>query len=321
MTPNDLSETMRDEAVAWFVRLQECDDETVWLEHQDWLEADSAHAAAYAAVEQIWIESDDLPELEAAEPAAEVIDLAAHRAARFGRYRYWLPAAAAAAMVGAVALQFDRTPGETYRTGADATRVVALADGSRIVLNRNTKVTVHLARNRRSAELAAGEVAFDIHHEANRPFVVAANGREISVLGTEFDVLNDAGSFGVAVRRGLVAVSGTNGAAPTRLPAGTALLRPPGARSDTVSRGNADDAFAWTHGQLVYADRPLDAVARDLARYGGGTVSVDPALRDMRVTGVIRIGDPATLDRQLEQLLPIRIEQHNGQRAIVPARH
>ncbi len=82
-----------------------------------------------------------------------------------------------------------------------------------------------------------------------------------------------------------------------------------------------DDAFAWTHGQLVYADRPLDAVARDLARYGGGTVSVDPALRDIRVTGVIRIGDPATLDRQLEQLLPIRIERHNGQRAIVPARH
>lgn len=321
MTPTVYSDAMRDEAVAWFVRLQECDDETVWLEHQNWLEADPAHAAAYSAVERLWIESDDLPQLEAAEPAAEVIDLSARRAARFGRYRYWLPAAAAAAMVGAVSLQFERGSGETYRTGADATRVVALADGSRIVLNRNTEVTVHLARNRRAAELASGEAAFDIRHEADRPFVVAAGGREIRVLGTEFDVLNDAGAFGVTVRRGLVAVSGTGGTAAARLPAGTALLRPPGARSDTVSRANPDDAFAWTHGQLVYADRPLDAVARDLARYGGGTVSVDPALRDTRVTGVIRIGDPATLDRQLEQLLPIRIEQHNGQRAIVPARH
>ena len=325
MTLTDFSEAMRDEAVSWFVRLRECDDESVWLEHQDWLEADSAPAAAYSAVERVWTESEGLPLLDAEEPvSAEVIDLGARRAARSGRYRYWLPAAVAAAMVGAVTLQSGLLrfgpSGETYRTDAAGTRAVTLADGSRIVLNRNTEVTVHIGQDKRSAELASGEVAFDIRHEANRPFVVAAGGREIRVLGTEFDVLNQAGTFGVAVRRGLVAVSGAKGAEATRLPAGAALLRPAEATTDTVSRGDVDDAFAWMQGRLVYTDRPLDAVARDLARYDGGLVSVDPALRDIRVTGVIRIGDPATLDHQLEQLLPIRIEERNGQRAIVPAR-
>lgn len=325
MTPTDFSDAMRNEAVAWFVTLQECDDESVWLEHRDWLEADSAHAAAYAAIERIWIESEDLPSLDAAEPvSAEVIDLGAHRAARSGRYRYWLSGAVAAALVGAVALQFGLpqfdAPGETYRTASDGTRAVTLADGSRIVLNRNTEVVVHIGRNDRSAKLVSGEVAFDVRHEADRPFVVAASGREIRVLGTEFDVLNQSGTFGVTVRRGLVAVSGEKGAEATRLPAGRALLRPLGATADTVSRGEVDDAFAWTQGRLVYTDRPLDAVARDLARYSGEPVSVDPALRNMRVTGVIKIGDPAMLDRQLEQLLPIRIEERNGRRMIVPAR-
>ncbi|OAN66727.1 FecR family protein [Sphingomonas sp. TDK1] len=322
-------------AVEWFVRLQDCEDEQTWLDHLAWMEADPANAKAYARVEHLWIAAEALPPLAPAaandaDPAPDadpaVVSLEAHRADRRSKSRWWLPvsAAAAAAVAGIVALpQLSHWTGpaaQTYRTDGSGTRVVALADGSLLTLNRNTEIVVKLGDKARTAELRSGEAIFDVHHEPARPFTVAAAGREVRVLGTEFDVLNQGGAFGVSVRRGLVAVSSAQDSqTTTRLPAGTGLLRPAGATADRVGPIEPDNALAWAQGRLVYADSTIDDLARDLQRYTGTPVRVAPALRGLRVSGVLTIGDPASLDRQIEALLPIRVDKRDGDRRLVPA--
>lgn len=318
-------------AVEWFVRLQDSDDEQLWLDHLAWIEADPANAEAYAKVERLWIAAEALPTEAPVEAPAEavIVSLDAHRAARAekqARPRWWLPASAAvAAAVAAVVALPQLAPwsgpaAATYRTDGSGTRVVALADGSRLTLNRNTEVVVTLGDKVRTAELRAGEAIFDVHHEPARPFTVAAAGREVRVLGTEFDVLNQDGAFGVAVRRGLVSVSpAQDGQATTRLPAGTGLIRAAGDTADRVQPIEPDNALAWAQGRLVYTDSPIGDLARDLQRYTGTPVRVSPALRRLRVSGVLTIGDPTTLDRQIEALLPIRVEKVDGERRLVPA--
>ncbi|WP_165831102.1 FecR family protein [Sphingomonas pokkalii] len=316
-------------AVEWFVRLQECEDEQVWLDHLAWMEADPAHAEAYARVERLWVAADALPAEApvASEAAAAVVSLDAHRAAKQSRVaRWWFPGViAAAASVAAVIglpqfVHLGEPAGQTYRTDGASMRVVALADGSRLTLNRNTEIVVKLGDSVRTAELRSGEAVFDVHHEEKRPFTVSAAGREVRVLGTEFDVLNQNGAFGVAVRRGLVSVSApAGGTTVTRLPAGTALHRAAGDTQDIVQTIAPDDALAWVKGRLVYSDSPIENVARDLERYTGTPVHVAPEIRSLHVSGVLTIGDPAALDRQIEALLPVRVEKVDGQRRLVRA--
>lgn len=323
-----------DEAAAqWFVRLQESEDEQLWLDHLAWLEADPAHSAAYARIEAAWVAADalgdavDSANLPAARDSAEIVSFADRHTARERRRFSWLRLPAVAAAAAAVALiagpqigGLFASAGQTYRNGGDRPQVVALADGSRLTLNRDSEVTVTLANDRRTADLRAGEVIFDVHREPARPFTVHAGARDVQVLGTEFDVLNQNGAFAVVVRRGLVSVSGDNGDGPSaRLPAGTALTRAPGQPSDTITRVDPDTAMAWENGQMVFADQPIQSVARDLSRYLQTPVSVDPALHRLRVSGVLSITDPAALRRQVEAVLPVRVRTTERGIVLVPA--
>lgn len=317
-------------AIQWFVRLQDCEDERLWEAHLAWLQADPKHAAAYARVESLWVAADDLRDaapLGVQSEGAAVHSLADARAQRDRSRRWALPllsmaaAAAVAVLAGPQITRMIDPPGETYHTSGEETKVVTLADGSRLTLNRNSAVTVRLEDDRRTATLATGEVLFDVHHEAARPFTVTAAGRDVRVLGTEFDVLDEGGDFAVAVRRGLVSVSpAADGGVVTKLPAGTALSREPGERVDTVERIDPDQALAWERGQLVFADKPIEAVAHTLSRYMGAPIAVDPALRGMKVSAVFQVAGRSQLRHQIEAALPIRVKAIHGHLSFVPAR-
>lgn len=137
MTTDDADEA----AIQWFVRLQDCEDEQLWEAHLAWLQADPAHAAAYARVESLWVAADGLS--KAVAPVAKGEGAAVHaladaRAKRDRSRRWALPllsmasAAAVAVLAGPQITQMIASPDKTYSTGGDETKVVTLADGSRL---------------------------------------------------------------------------------------------------------------------------------------------------------------------------------------------
>jgi transmembrane sensor len=317
MSPSSSNAVARDQAVAWFVRLRDDDlADADWAEFCGWLEASPAHRAAYDEVEALWVDLDDAPIPEDAEEAV-VTPLrprtrSAVASSRRSVLRWALPVAACAVVgVGVWRLRphdAEAPPAQVYETAPGEIRAIALADGSRIDLDAASRIEVRLAPALRSVSLMRGEAAFDVAHDAARPFTVEVGDRTVRVLGTEFNILRQAGTMRLTVRRGMVAVAGAKGVL-HRLTPGQQLEHREGTAHSLVTRVSADDAFAWKHGVLVYRDRPLSEVAADLSRHSKLPVRVDPSAQRLRFTGTLSVDTLDAMLGRLETFMPISIER------------
>lgn len=324
MTDTDHTDPIQQAAVDWFVRLQGDAALEDWTAFQAWLEADPAHAAAYEAVESMWIDLEDAPRVDSALPVtleATVDNVVPLRRAPARPARRWVWAgvatAAAAAVVAAVLPQLTRPTFTDYATQRGEIRDVALADGSRLTLGSATTLRVRLTRAERDVTLVDGEASFDVAHLEDRPFVVSVADREVRVLGTEFNILSHDDRLAVTVRRGLVSVSGQDGA--VRLAKGQQLVHAPGAAASVVRSTDPDAAFAWKSGKLVYRETPLVDVVADLNRYAATPIRVDPSAASVKVSGVLLVDEEAAMIRRLELFAPI-VSQRSGGEILLKAK-
>lgn len=309
MTESLPQDPIRQAAADWFAKLQGDAALEDWTAFQTWLEADPEHAKAYAAVEAIWLDLEDLPANapKAAPLAANVVALSP-RPAKTARRGLLIGLGVAAAAVVALAVTPRLTgPSYTdYATQRGETREIVLADGSRLTLGGATTLRVRLGRQQRDVTLVDGEASFDVAHLENRPFVVAVGPRQVRVLGTEFNILSHAGRLAVSVRRGLVAVSGGQEGT-VKLVRGQQLVQASGASAQTRDVA-PDAAFAWKSGKLIYDRTSLTEVVADLNRYVATPIRVDPSAASVTVSGVLLVDEEAAMVRRLELFAPIVAE-------------
>lgn len=102
----------------------------------------------------------------------------------------------AAAMIAILVMAFgwffliaDKTPESINVATANNTTERILPDGTKVFLNYNSKLTYpeNFEGELRTVSLQ-GEAFFDVKPDATHPFVIQANGTEIRVLGTSFNV-------------------------------------------------------------------------------------------------------------------------------------
>ena len=215
-----------EEALVWFATLRDEDaPEAVWLAFQHWLEADPCHPLAYDDAEFLWSTLDAVGQPTAAnEPGPEPSSAPLRGGLAKSRRSIVYPAIAAA-LAGVLGLglwiQFMPMGTEVIYSADDSPRSVVLSDGSRVELNRHSTIGVRLDGRVRQVHLENGEAAFDVVHDASRPFVVStADDRRVEVLGTAFNVVSHDHHFRVDVARGLVVVTGAGGFGPLSVPAG-----------------------------------------------------------------------------------------------------
>jgi len=92
----------------------------------------------------------------------------------------------------------------SYATGVGQRRVVKLEDGSELLLNTASRITVTLDRHTRLVRLISGEVLLNVRHEA-RPLFVESDGVRILDIGTQFDVYKrESGHLRVSVVKGRI---------------------------------------------------------------------------------------------------------------------
>ena len=314
-----------EQAAEWFARLQGEEAAAAdWLAFESWL-AVPAHAAAYRRLESLWVSlEDDAPAVRAAldAPSAAIARRAPpHQPVqRRPPRRAWLAAGAALAgslVAGVFVAANWPAPAAplTYRTAAGEVRDIALADGTHIKLNGASSLSVQLGRQARRVRMADAEASFDVAHDAQRPFLIQVGDRQVTVVGTEFNISHHDGQTALTVRRGVVEVrpAGEPDADPTRLGVGQQLRHRDGATTSAVSAVEPDNAFAWTHGQLVYRDAPLSQVAADLSRRFPRPVRpADAATGAVRVTGVLVIDDESAVLRRLEAYAAVKAEPVRG---------
>lgn len=221
----------------------------------------------------------------------------------------WAGVAAAAILIIAVAVVVLRPKQQQMevaklmeRQNGKATKAtIELADGSKIWLNADSKLSYPEVFNGNSREVfLTGEAFFDIAANPKKPFIVHLSSGSIHVLGTSFNIRayeNEA--VQTSVRTGKVAF----------IPAYEAGKKPdtiyitPDEKvtyRKAVTDDEADDAIvrevtsaeddkAWTEGRLVFRDKTLEEIASELERTFGKKVSFGTdAPRYYRLTGAFQ---------------------------------
>jgi transmembrane sensor len=185
-------------------------------------------------------------------------------------------------------------------------RARVLADGTRVALSTDTRLSATMHGDRRELTLASGEAAFQVVHDPHRPFVVHLGDRLLRDIGTEFDASRRDGVISVTVREGMVALERPEDSQRRlTLTPGSRAEHREGTQEIMVTAANADDAFSWRAGRLIYRNRPLAEVAADLSRYGEDRVEAVGPAAQLKFTGVLTIDNQSAMVQRLAGLLPV----------------
>ncbi len=287
-----------------------------------WLEASEKHADAYRRALSTWYGIElKAPAAEPAPASANVISLSRgldRRRAKGQPVRrkvaWSIAGAIAATLVAAVCvpllLKTQDAPAVIYATAKGQKQSVTLADGSVLMLNTNTRVSVRLGHGRRAVVLEHGELALRVVHDEARPFTVDAGDVRLTDIGTEFNVLRQPAAVRVTVREGSVSLaSHGTGAQVLTLNAGDTGVHADGETISHMSHGDTQSAFAWQTSHAIYKDRALSDVVADLNRYYDKPIIVDDATGRLRLTAILTLDSESSVVGRLEDFLSLEARE------------
>jgi transmembrane sensor len=207
-----------------------------------------------------------------------------------------------------------------YQTGTGETSAVTLRDGSTVTLNARTRIRIAIGESLRCVELIDGQALFTVAKDPLRPFVVRAADRDITALGTSFDVRLDSTSVRVTLLEGKLKISrdhsrpvaiGSNSQAE---PAGERILAPgqqlvalwPTANAAIVRDVDVAKVTGWRDGRIFLEDLTLASAVAEMNRYSAVQISIaDPQIAGLRVNGMFRAGEQDAFVTALQDYFPI----------------
>lgn len=222
--------------------------------------------------------------------------------------------AVSAVAVGAAWSARDYSPwrelSADYRTAVGERRSLVLADGTQLWLNTATAVDDRFGARERRLVLVAGEILVTTGHderEPARPFLVETAHGTVQALGTRYAVRQRGGDTEVSVFEGAVEIRpGGRDGQPLVLPAGHRASY----TSETITdRAEAHaSGISWAEGFIVARSMRLDDFIAELSRYSRDTLSCDPALAGLRVSGSFPLDDIGKVLDALSTTLDVRTE-------------
>lgn len=288
------------QAVDWYVRLHESTvSDATRSQWQAWLAADPQHAAAWKRIEQLQQRLTQAPSALASSTLER---------ARHGR-RATLKTFALLLGAGVLGWQgYQASPWRAdYATRVGQRRSLSLADGSRLVLDTDTRVDVRFDQQQRLIILRQGEILVETAKDA-RPLSVQSDQGLILALGTRFTVRQGDGVTRVSVEAHAVEVRPRLATAQAvRVDAGHTLSFAAD-RNGPVQRAPAQ-ASAWTRGLLVAIDWRLQDLLAELSRYRHGYLGCAADVADLRLSGTFLLDDSEAVLANLEASLPVQLRR------------
>lgn len=306
---------------------------------ESWLRQSPDNAKAYARLADLWDGMAPLAETDLVRAALQTApteqqgDSRRRRAFALSLPRFPMAGVAATALavfVGAMAvitIQLPRDGREVYRTAVGEQKLIELADGSAIMLNTASTVAVGFSENERLVTLVNGQANFKVAKDAARPFIVATGEGTVRAIGTEFDIFKSSDRMTVTLIEGKVEVASAldlqlaapaNTAESAEVPsiiARTELVA--GEQVAIVGAGDLSPVVevdigrvaAWREGKVSFRDTPLAEAVEEMNRYSDKKITLaDPALSDLRVSGVFRVQNSGHFVRAVEALFDLEAQ-------------
>jgi len=337
------------EAAVWVARLHgPSRTRQMEQEFRAWQASSPAHREAFERCTDVW---QDVPRIGL---AAAYEALAAERAAaapapkvrREAAWR-WITASAVAGAAALCAVLVLYWHGENaYSTHVGEQRLVVLDDGSRMLLNTDTRLRVDFATAQRTVEVSRGEAFFEVAKDARRPFVVRVAGSEVVAVGTAFSVRYAPGPHAVDELT-VTLVEGQVNVRPAGHPAGNALAPPrpvlmkagdrllldrpspqaasPEAASpvaERVDRPNVERLMAWQRSEAVFDNTLLPEAVAEMNRYNRTPFVLLDGLGSagLHVSGLYRTSDIAGFANAVANLNGLRVREEAGRLVIAKPR-
>jgi transmembrane sensor len=165
---------------------------------------------------------------------------------------------------------------------------IVLADGTKVWLNAasSLRFPVTFVSNKRDVELT-GEAYFEVAKDRNKPFTVQANGTNVQVLGTHFNVsayLNDA-AVSTTLLEGSVKLVKSNETA--MLTPGQNGVSVNGRAAIKVEEANVEQVMAWKNGYIVFNNTDIKTIMDQASRWYNIDVVYEGEMSDQVFNGKI----------------------------------
>ncbi|POF42703.1 sugar ABC transporter substrate-binding protein [Pseudomonas laurylsulfativorans] len=303
-------------ALAWLSLLHDQPSSGDQATFSQWLQADPAHAEAYARAQVLWELSEGPARTLANEDAFALQGyLNAMDKSRRSTVGRWSGALAMAACLllmislgtGWQPMRWIDDLGADYVSAPGEIRTVTLADQSQVTLDADSAIAVDFSRGERHVQLRRGAGFFSVTH-TGEPFVVDAEQGHARVLGTQFEVRLQPHGAQVTVLSGRVGVTADKNAEQQILSAGQQVAYGEGT-AEKLHAVDSEAQLAWRQGWLNYYKATLADVVNDLSRYyPGRIVLLNDELAARRVSGSFPSRNPQAVLSSLQGVLGF--EQH-----------
>ncbi|MBS0056549.1 FecR domain-containing protein [Yersinia sp. Marseille-Q3913] len=297
------SREIDEQAALWFSRSQArrlTNEEQRQL--KTWLQSSPSHAEAFRQMQQLWSDCALIPR-----PAS-----APQPKKHASRWRPLRSCAAGLFFLFALLLPMSQLPllltNDIQLQTANNSREIVLSDGSRVHVNRHSQIRVHYAKENRQLWLDQGEIYLQVAANKTRPFLVYAGESQVRVVGTAFEVRFEAGEVAVAVKQGIVAMTGRPNMAAVMLHAGDRAQLLPEKKRLLLSQLPVAEIGEWRSEQLLFRNRPLGELLAELRRYRPGNIElIDASLAQLPVSGSLDLNRPDEFLDSLPLLLAVNV--------------
>ena len=235
----------------------------------------------------------------------------------------WLMAASVAIVLlaGGGWLLRDSLRYEQHQTAYGEVKTMTLPDGSRVVLNANTRLRVprwNFGAKTREVWLM-GEAEFSVRHlPGHQPFVVhTPDGLNVRVLGTEFVVYSRLRGSKVVLNKGSVQLqSDKNGLdKPVIIAPGDVVTLSAQGHFTLRHRQSLPVHSAWKDYRFTFENTSLEEIAYRITEQFGVTVEIpDATLANRKVGGTFKAQTAVELLDVVAQLLDARVVRTGRQR-------
>jgi len=304
-----MSEELIDHATRWYVLLRSGQATAGdWQRYEQWRAADPRHDALCRQLETR-LGVFQIPQAQgvSGKVLQQALDAPSSR-----RHVLQVALAGAGVAVGAAFLAKPMGLSDLaadIRTGTGERRTVTLDDGSELLLNAQSAADIQFNPQRRLVRLREGELLARVASDRLRPFLIQTQQTRLRAYGKRFLVREREGQGQVVALDGAVEIDNRHGER-LQLAAGHEV------HYDRDGFGpveaSSSGATAWVDGFLQVRDRPLAEVIETLRPYHTGVLRLDPAVAELRVSGLYRLDNPQQILDTLARTLPIHITRRTG---------
>lgn len=198
--------------------------------------------------------------------------------------------------------------GKTYQ--------LVLSDGTKIWMNSESEITYPSLFNGSKREVTlVGEAYFDVAKDENKPFYVKANGIDVKVLGTIFNVscYSKDKNITTTLVEGSVCVQTQNGKEQIIVPSEQLSYNKEDLNID-VKTVNTELYTSWVNGEYIFKDAPLEDIIAKLQHWHNFSVSYqNEKIKNYRFS--LTVSRNTSLDQLLEIInftSEIKLERTNN---------